>query len=504
MGRRPWCWMLSFVLVANELARSVPKEDPVAVLDAYASAARSDWEIPGLALAVVKHGEVVLSKGYGVRELGKEDRVDENTLFAIGSTTKAMTVATLGVLFDEGKLEWDQPVIRYLPEFRLKDPYVTQEATVRDLLTHRTGLGNADYLWYGGDPPREQVLAQVDRIEAAHSFRGAFEYQNVMYVAAGELAARVSGSTWEDLLRQRLFAPLGMIRSTANTSAAQQIDNVARPHARIEEKVRPIDNHPLDGVAPAGGVWSGAREMSRWVLMLLSEGQYEGRTILSPEVVAEMLRPQELLRIANVYPYAEWLGSRWQAYGLGWFQVDYHGRFVCFHTGSIDGMAAIVGIVPEEDLGVVVLQNLQGANLRHALLWKCIDLFGGDFDGRDWSREMRELFGQLEEKGRQAEEEFRRHRRLDTHPTLPLGSYEGLYENSVYGSARVTSKDGRLRLELAPLLTADLEQWHYDTFLARFDRRWQDDLRITFHLDAEGAASTMLISDRTFRRAKQE
>jgi CubicO group peptidase (beta-lactamase class C family) len=239
--------------------------DPVATLDAFTAKAVRDWQVPGLAVSVVKDGRVVFAKGYGVRELGRAGAVDGHTLFAIGSTTKAMTAAALAMLVDDGKVRWDDPVTRYLPAFQTGDPYVTREMTVRDLLTHRGGLANADYLWYESAIPAAEVRRRVRFLRPAYSLRSSFVYQNVMYAIAGDIVAAESGVTWEEFVRRRIFEPLAMSRTVPTLREALSRENVAAPHDRIDGVVRPIQNATVDPVAPAGSIWcAGPPRWRRW------------------------------------------------------------------------------------------------------------------------------------------------------------------------------------------------------------------------------------------------
>lgn len=471
-----------------------------AALDAYVAAGVRDWEVPGLAIAVVKDGDLVFARGYGARELGAEGAVDEHTLFAIGSTTKAMTAATLAMLVDEEKVGWDDPVTQHLPSFQLSDPYVTREVKVRDLLIHRAGLGNADLLWYGTDLGREEILAKVPSIESAYSLRADFLYQNIMYLVAGRLAATVAGTSWEELVASRLFQPLGMDRTVPNLADTETMDNVARPHDRVDDEIVAIENEPVDSVAPAGSVWSSVSDMSRWLRLMLAEGAWGQNRLLSEAAVGELLSPQELLDLTAFYPAVTLIEPHWTTYGLGWFQLDYEGRAVSFHTGSIDGMAAIVGLVPDEDLGVVVLENLDHAELRHALLWKVIDLWGGQPDGRDWSAELEKLYAEQSAEAEAREQEVEQKRAADTRPSLPLESYAGAYSHPLYDRLEVTFEDGQLRYHAGPRRSGQLEHWHYDTFRARSDRRWQGSSLVTFSLDAAGQPSRFEMFGITYER----
>jgi CubicO group peptidase (beta-lactamase class C family) len=251
--------------------------DPAATLDAYTAKAVRDWQVPGLAISVVKDGRVAFAKGYGVRELGRPGAVDTHTVFAIGSTTKAITAAALAMLVDEGKVRWDDPVTRHLPSFQTADPYITREMTVRDLLTHRGGLGNADYLWYESANPAAEVRRRIRLLRPAYSLRSSFIYQNVMYALAGDVVAAASGMPWEEFVRRRIFEPLGMSRTAATLREAEARDNVATPHDRIDGTIRPIRNASVDPVAPAGSIWSSVDDMTKWMRFMLDSGRKIGR-----------------------------------------------------------------------------------------------------------------------------------------------------------------------------------------------------------------------------------
>jgi len=477
--------------------------DLTAELDAYVTQVVLDWDVPGLAIAVVKDGELVFAKGYGVREQGVEGAVDEHTLFAIGSTTKAMTVATVGLLVDEGKIGWDDPVSKHLPGFALKDPYVSREVTVRDLLTHRAGLGNADLLWYGSNRSRESIIEKLALVEPAYSMRDGFIYQNIMYIAAGEMAAKVAGTSWESWLDERIFTPLEMERTVANLSETAGRENVAAPHYRIDGKIEVIENASVDAAAPAGAVWSSVSEMSNWLRMVLDEGKWGEEQVLSEAVVTEMLKPQTLLDLTAFYPAMRLIEPHWTTYGLGWFQADYEGRAVSFHTGSIDGMAAIVGIIPDEELGVVVLENIDHAECRHALLWKVFDMWGGKTDGRDWSAELKPIYDEIAAAGEARREQMKTGRIEGTSPSLALEAYAGTYSHEIYDQIEVRHEDGELRLITGPSFNADLGHWHHDTFLVRFDQRWRGEGLATFVLDSAGAVSKMELFGMSWDRAPQ-
>ena len=467
--------------------------------DAYVAAAVEAWDAPGLAIAVVKDGEVLFERGYGVLSIDGAERVDEHTRFAIGSTTKAMTAAAIGLLVDEGKVRWDDPVRRHLPDFELSDPLASHEVTVRDLLTHRAGLGNADFLWYEQDTSSDAIMARVSQIESAYSFRSSWIYQNIMYLAAGRVVEAASGMSWADFIRTRLFEPLGMDESIALVSETEGRPNVARPHDYIDGALEVIENASVDHVAPAGSVWSSVHDMSKWLRMLLADGKLpDGGRLLNPIVVAEMFTPQVVLR--SQYPTDRLTSPNFMTYGLAWFQKDYRGRKVDYHTGSIDGMVAIAGLVREQGLGVYVLANRDHVEVRHALMYRVFDLFDPDGEPRDWSAELLGLYRPIQEAASRDRDARLASRVEGTTPSLDTASYAGTYSDDLRGTVRVTSGPDGLRAEYGPGLAGALEHWNYDTFLLRFDARWRGETFMTFRLDERGAVQSLEMGSATFRR----
>lgn len=467
-----------------ESGRSQARSAPLEGLDEYIAQALRAWEVPGLALAIVKDDEIVWAKGYGVKRLGDPAPVTERTLFAIGSASKAFTAAALAILVDEGRLRWDDPVLKYLPEFQLWDPYVTRELTIRDLLTHRSGLERADLLWYGSTLDRAEILRRMRFLVPRWSFRSRFGYQNIMYLAAGQVVQAVTGKTWDEFVRERIFEPLGMSSSTTSVKALRAASDVATPHARIEDRVQPIPWRDIDHIAPAGSINSNVLEMAQWIRLQLHEGTYQGRRFWSVETAREMHTPQTILRheppYAILFPEARFL-----TYGLGWFLHDYRGRKVVEHGGNIDGMSALVALVPEEKLGFVILTNMSQTLLVHALKYWIMDAYFGA-PRRDWSAEFLKRAQQLQEQQQAGWKKLEEARAKGTSPSLPLSSYAGAYENEVYGEADVTEESGKLVFRFGPARVGDLEHWHYETFQVR----WRDPMLprtfVTFRLNVEG------------------
>ncbi len=370
---RPVALFVVLALSAPAFAEA-PAAEPLKGLDDFVARAMKEFEVPGIAVAVVKDDKVVLAKGYGVRTLGESAPVDEKTLFAIGSCSKAFTAAALGLLVDEGKVKWDDPAAKYLRGFELYDPYASRELTLRDVLSHRCGLDRHDFVWYGSGLGREDILKRVRFARPASSFRSKFGYQNIMFLAAGQVVPAVTGKSWDDFVTERLFKPLGMQASGTSVTALPEGGDVATPHERVEEKVQTVPWRNIDNVGPAGSINSSALDMARWVRFQLGDGNFEKNRLLSSGTLGEMHKPQTVIPLegptAKLYPH-----SHFRTYGLGWFLHDYRGRLVVEHGGNIDGMSALVTLLPEEKLGLVVLTNRGATSLPAAVKYHVFDAY---------------------------------------------------------------------------------------------------------------------------------
>ena len=474
-------------------------QSKVEEFDKYVEAARKDWKVPGLSIVVVQDGKVLLSKGYGTKELGKPDPVNNETLFGSMSTTKAMVVVGLGVLVDEGKLSWDDPVIKHLPNFRVADPYVTSELKVRDLLTHNAGLGNADFLWgRGSDLSSDEIVRRMQYARPAYSFRSGFIYQNIMYLVAGKIMEKVSGMPWERFMTERVFGPLGMKNTFPTMALTSNYPNKSTSHFEIKKEIKVIPEGSADPVGPAGSVWSTSDDMGKWVSFLL--GNPPAKQILKPGTLSEMFKPQVMVP-ASMYPTFQITKPHWITYGLGWFQHDYRGEMVNFHTGSLAGRTAIVGLMRDKNLGVYIFGNLDHAEVRHALMYKVFDVFGFNDNSRDWSAEMKKLYDGLEAEGEKQVEAQRARRLPNTKPSMPLASYVGTFSDPFYGTVQVEMVEGKLRLKVAKDVTADLDHWHLDSFMATWNREWNGQSLVTFQLNpATGDVVGISTGGQSFRK----
>ncbi|HUH14240.1 MAG TPA: serine hydrolase domain-containing protein, partial [Longimicrobiales bacterium] len=342
------------LVLAGVAAPALAQPAALTGLDAYIEDARAQWRIPGLAIAVVKDDSVIFARGFGERTLGAGDAVDANTLFAIASTTKAMTVAGLGMLVDDGALDWDDPVTRHLPGFQLADPWITHHLTVRDLLTHRIGLAREDNLWLATPLSRAEIVRRARHLPLVGPFRAGYGYNNIMFMAAGEVLASAAGTSWDDFLETRLFQPLGMTRTTSRAAVVETRGNVASSHTRSGDEVSVRERRDFDALGPAGSVFSSANDMARWLRLHLGEGEIEGRRLLADSTLEEMHTPQVALRVGR-QARERFPTRNFAAYALGWRIEDYHGRKVVQHTGNVNYTRTQVGMIPSEGIGVVVM-----------------------------------------------------------------------------------------------------------------------------------------------------
>ncbi|MFD2932574.1 serine hydrolase [Spirosoma flavum] len=466
--------------------------------DTYVEAVRKQWNVPGLSITVVKDNQVIFKKGYGVRELSKPEPVDTQTLFACASTTKAMTVTLMGMLVDEGKLAWNDPVSKYLPELQLYDPYVTRELKIRDLLIHDTGVGSTDFMTGAMTIPVNEMFRRMEMVKPSYPFRAGFAYQNTFYSAAGRIIERIAGKTWAEFIKERIFMPLGMTRTVPKRSYITDA-NVTKPHYNINDTIKVIEYGADSEVGSAGAVWSSADDISKWVICMLDSSKYNGGRLVKPETWAEMFKPQTFFP-EDEYPTMQILKPNWRTYGLGWYQHDYKGHKVNFHTGSLSGLTAITGQLPDEKLGVYIFGNYDHAEVRHALMYKTFDWFalGGT---RDWSAEFKTLYTTIREKNQKAARAFVEKRVLNTSPSVPLLAYIGTYTSPLYGRVEVGTVDNQLIFNINDnSLNATLPHWHYDTFYGPYKKAWQGKAKAQFNLSILGKVDVLTFDGMEFKK----
>jgi CubicO group peptidase (beta-lactamase class C family) len=455
----PPTWLL---LATTSSALHAQGREPYPGLEKYVQRALAEWCVPGAAIAIVRNDSLIYAKGFGVREIGRPDPVDAQTIFAIGSNSKAFTAAAVEMLVDDGKVNLDAPVSKYLPGFRLSDPIASEQVVVRDLLGHRTGVARSEWAWYGSSFTRDELVRNLRFLPMAAPFRTRFQYNNITYVAAGQVVAHASGRTWDDFLRTRIFAPLGMTSTGTSISDLSSASDVAWPHAATGHGVRVIPRYDGDNVGAAGSINSNAVDMAQWLRLHLAGGMHNGKRILSERGVEEMRTAQMVIPTGGasriMFPNAHLI-----AYGLGFMLSDYAGKLLVEHNGEIDGMTSAVAMVPEADFGVVVMTNMAGVMTSSALVRRVVDL-ELRLPTRDWSRELKARADSLDAVMRATEAMAASQRVPNTKPTLPLSAYAGTYADSAYGELTVTEQNGTLSFARAPIWRGTLEHWHYDTF----------------------------------------
>jgi CubicO group peptidase (beta-lactamase class C family) len=486
---KPCLLVLLFFFACAAYAQTSPPAD----LDAYVARSMKEFQVPGIAVAIVKDGKVILAKGYGVRRLGDSTPVDAHTMFGIGSNTKAFTSATLASLVDAGKLSWDDPVYQRLPGFQMYDPYVSHEMTIRDLLTHRSGmgLGEGDLLfWPHSTYTRDDIIYRLRFMKPASSFRSHYAYDNLMYIAAGQIIAAVTGKPWEENIQTKILTPLGMTSTNLSNAAFKAGDDYAWPHSRIEGKVQPIDFVNLDNAAPAGSINSCAADMARWVILQLEHGRFPDREdrLFSEKQSAEMWTPQTILPLGNWPKELADLKPEFADYGLGWFLRDYHGHELVGHTGGVAGFVSRVQLVPDENLGIVVLTNAEEGGAFDSIAYHILDAYLG-LPSADWVTAFMSARQAAEQRAADVESKQAASRNSAAGPSLPVEKYAGLYQDAWYGPSTIRLENGKLvfSMDHTPKMVGELEHWQFDTFRTHWRDHTLADAFLTFALKPDGS-----------------
>ena len=481
--------LICFLFAVAAVCQTAPPAD----LDAWVARSMQVFEVPGISVAIVKDGKVLVTKGYGVRKLGEATAVDENTLFGIGSNTKAFTTACLAMLVDEGKIAWDDRVYQRLPEFQMYDPYVSHEMTIRDLLTHRSGmgLGEGDLLfWPHSTYTRAEIIHQLRYMRAASSFRSRFAYDNLLYMTAGQIIPAVTGISWDDFVRQRIFTPLGMTNTNVSNAAFRPGEDFAHPHSIVDSKLQAIPFVTLDNAGPAGSINSSAADMAKWVMLQLNHGKLPDRDsrLFSEAQSREMWTPQTILPISDAPAPLAALKANFADYALGWMVRDYHGHKLVTHTGGVAGFVSRVMLAPDENLGVVILTNAEQGGAFDSILYHVLDHYFG-LPSTDWIAAFKSARDQQLKDAADIEQRQSTQRNTNSHPSLPLEKYAGSYEDAWYGPATIRMENGKLVLSFdhTPAMVGELEPWQYDTFRTHWRDRVIADAFVTFSLKSDGS-----------------
>ena len=436
-------------------------------LDTYVERALKEWQIPGVAVCVIKDGKVVLMKGYGVREMGSADKVDTNTLFMIGSNSKAFTATALAMLDADKKLSLDDHVQKWLPDFKLYDPWVAKEANIRDLLCHRLGFETfqGDFMYFDSDLTTQEVRDKLAKVKPVYSFRSKWGYTNAAFMTAGEIIPKASGKTWAEFLQERIFTPLEMQHTLALSKNITSAANRASAHTVDHGLLKKIPYGNIDNLAPAGSISSSVSDMSHWVLMQLNNGRYHDKMVVPSGAIAQTRLPHSILGNGG-HMFNK---SHFSLYGLGWFMEEYSGRKFVGHTGGVNGFVTSVAMIPEEKLGIIVLTNTDANNFYEALRYEIMDAYLG-LPYRDYSK----VYLGMHQMNEKAEANWLKKKQdtIATKPAtaLPVTAYAGDYNHAVYGKMTIRSENGKLvaRFEHHKGRYATLEPLGGNRFLATF------------------------------------
>jgi CubicO group peptidase (beta-lactamase class C family) len=484
--------LMGISILVLAISSAIGQPEPIHDIDAYVERVRATFKVPGISLAVVKDGRVVVAKGYGVRTIGRDEKVDSRTLFGIASNTKAFTATAIALLVEEGKIEWDAPVVRYLPWFQLSDPYVTRELTIRDLLVHRSGLGlgAGDLLWWPASTyDRKEIARRLRFIPLATSFRSAYAYDNVLYIVAGEVIEAVSGQSWEEFVASRILQKVGMAETTVRHGEAGPGKNFASPHASINDTVRAVQAFSSDNTNPAGGINTNADDMAKWLIVQLDSGRVaDGSRLFSPRTTRQLWSLVTPMGIGEPAPELAAVRPNFNGYALGFRVLDYRGVKLVTHTGGLPGYVSRVCMLPQLKLGIAVLTNQESGAAFESLTNTILDAFL-NAPKTDWIASYKRLEARRDSIHAVASQRIRGSADTSSRPPLALDKYAGTYVDPWYGEVAVAMRDGKLQIRMlpTPALQGELVHWQYDTFVARWsDPELRADAFVTFALLPDG------------------
>jgi CubicO group peptidase (beta-lactamase class C family) len=476
---------------------------PAYNLEADVTRAMKLFDVPGIAIAVVKDGKVIAARGFGVRKLGSPDKVDAKTLFEVASNSKAFTAAALAMLVDEGKLAWDDPVTKHLPDFQMYDAYVTHEMTVRDLLTHRSGLGlgAGDLLWWPTTNfSTDEIIHKLRFIAPSTSFRSSYAYDNLLYIVAGKIIAAKSGKSWGETIHERILAPVGMTTTTTSLAENAGNPNVANAHSKIDGKIAAVKAMPVPNAAGAVGINTNAEDIARWMNVLLAGGSLgkdangtEAR-LFSAKQAQEMWTAQTPMRVSTPNPKLAGTRANFAAYGLGFQLRDWQGKLMALHSGALQGFYSKVVLVPEAKLGIAILTNAESGGSLNALQYQLVDRYLGTPNAPDWIGAVAAVENENHAKEQARLATTKAARAGKSQPSLARSAYDGDYQDPWYGIATIKHAGGKQILSFArtPDLTGELEHFQHDTFIVRWkERNFNADAYVTFALNPDGSIERM-------------
>ena len=484
------------------LPSTILSQNKLDVIDKFITEGKDLWSIPGMSVVIVQNDSTVYKNTYGVKNYFQNDPVDSKTIFSMASTTKAFIAMGLGILVDRDSINWDDKVISHFPSFKLSDDYITEDARVKDLLTHNLGIGNEDRLWTTDSTSVDEMLYNFSKSEKKYSLRGGYTYQNIMYVIAGKVIENISGMSWQDFIEVNILDKIDFSCTLTWSKDIFNYKNYTYPHMiDYDEGIVNVPFTISDQIGAAGMMWSCADDMEKYLNFLLNKSEVNGEKVLSENTFNYIFEPQILIG-NSFYPTSKLTKPKWKTYGLGWFQHDYRGYKIDMHTGSLQGLVAIIALVRDKNIGVQVFANLDGAELRHAIIYKVFDLLLFDDDSRDWNSEIFELYNERSERYKKSYYESFENRDKSKKLSYELEDFVGKYSNDMYGDIIITllKREGKksrkkyyLNLDVNNnIKNFDLEWWEGNTFLTDKDEKWLEKLFVDFK-EEDGSIKSLKI-----------
>jgi len=475
------------------------------IIDNFITEGKDLWNIPGMSVVIVQNDSTVYKKTYGVKNYFNNEPVDSKTIFSMASTTKAFIAMGLGILVDRDSINWDDKVISHFPSFKLSDDYITEDARVKDLLTHNLGIGNEDRLWTTDSTSVDEMLYHFSKSKKKYSLRGGYTYQNIMYVIAGKVIENVSGMSWQEFIEVNILDKIDFSCTLTWSKDIFNYKNHTYPHMiDYDDGIVNVPFTISDQIGAAGMMWSCADDMEKYLNFLLNKSEVNGEKVLSENTFNYIFEPHILIG-NSFYPTSKLTKPKWKTYGLGWFQHDYRGYKIDMHTGSLQGLVAIIALIRDKNIGVQVFANLDHAELRHAIIYKVFDLLLFDDDSRDWNNEVYTLYKERSEKYKKSYQDIFSERNIDSKMSLNLEDYVGTYSSEMYGDVTISLNKPKLK-KGKPYLNAsinndiknfDLEWWEKDTFITDKDEKWREKLLIDFIIE-DNISKKLVIYDVTF------
>lgn len=467
-----------------------------AEIDELSERALKSFNVPGIAVAVIKDGKVIHAKGYGVRNIATGEKVNENTFYGIASNSKAFTTAALAMLIEEKKLKWDDKVTDYLPDFKMYSPYVTEEFTIRDLVCHRSGLGlgSGDLLMWPDSTLNNSsdIIHQLRYLKPVSSFRTKYDYNNNLFIVAGEVVKVVSGMSWEDFVEKKIMQPLGMNNSAASLSRLKEKNNVAKPHAVVEGKMQTVAIGWSEVANPAGGICTNITELSKWVIAQLNKGKYgenNSKQLFTERSQNEMWSLQTIIPARTAPPY----NTRFSGYGLGWVISDVKGYKQVGHTGGLAGMVTQVTLLPELNLGIIVLTNQQVGAAFSSITNSIKDAYLG-LPKKDWIKENAERVNKTNAEAQHITDSL--WKIVEANKTKikvdELSNYAGKYKDNWFGDITISRSENKLLFasKRSPRMKGELHYFNACTFIVKwYERAFDADAFVNFTLDEKGRAT---------------